>query len=57
MTGRRGGARSGWLRRRDPVSRAVLVVAVALVGVGPRADPPGGRGVSIGAFGCFAICS
>jgi hypothetical protein len=40
MTGRRGGAASGWLRRRGPVSRAVLVVAL-MVGVGPRADPLG----------------
>ena len=35
ITGRRGGAGSGWLRRRDPVSRVVLVVAVSC---------PAGRG-------------
>ena len=46
-----------WLPRRDPVSRVVLVVAVVLLGAGPHADPPGGGGVFVGAFGCSAVCS
>ena len=34
VTGRRGSAGSGWPRRRDLVSRVVLVVAVVLLGAG-----------------------
>jgi hypothetical protein len=35
ITGRRDGAGSGWLRRRDPVSRVALVVAGCPAGRGP----------------------
>ena len=34
MTGQRGGANSGWPRRRDLMSRVMLVVAVVLPGAG-----------------------
>ncbi len=54
VTGQRGSAGSRW--RRGPVSRFVLVVAVACWR-GPRADPPGDGAVSAEVSVGSSVCS